>query len=104
MFTPTGVPIEFPCVMFSSIEFPITFLGISFQSIFFFTRVSKIETTKGYTNRNTITTKVHGSNDQKIAEEKSKILRIRFRSNWTKNLRSDQRRIIFLSSKIFKRV
>ena len=28
------------------VEFPITFLGISFQSIFLFTRVSKIETTK----------------------------------------------------------
>jgi len=55
------------------IEFPIKYLGISFQSIFLFTRVRKMKLThKGYTNGNTITTKVHGSNDQKIAEEKSK--------------------------------
>ena len=84
------------------VEFPITFLGISFQSIFLFTRVSKIETTKGYTNGNTIKTKVHGSNDQKIAEEEPKILCARFRSNWIKNLCSANWRKFFYLQRYIK--
>ena len=78
MFTTIGVPIEF--------LFPFLIWEDTCSIFYTFTCIIK---KKQFYYRNTRTKKIHGSYDQETSEEESKIRYARFRSNWTKNLCSD---------------